>query len=121
MPTYEYQCGTCGNRFEKYQSFSDEPIKICPECGNEVRKVFSAAGIIFKGSGWYVNDSRKSSGSDSKSSAKTSADGDSTSSKSESSETKTEVKAEGSSDSKSEPKTETKSDSKSDGKKEAAA
>lgn len=118
MPTYEYQCGTCGNRFEKYQSFSDEPIKICPECGNEVRKVFSAAGIIFKGSGWYVNDSRKSSSS--KNGAKASTDGDS--SKSESSETKTEVKAEASTDSKSETKSENKSDSsKADGKKEAAA
>ena len=60
MPTYEYQCGTCGNRFEKFQSFSDEPIKICPECGNPVKKVFSPAGIIFKGSGWYINDSKKS-------------------------------------------------------------
>lgn len=61
MPTYEYQCGTCGNRFDKYQSFSDEPVKICPECGNSVKKVVSAAGIIFKGSGWYINDSKPES------------------------------------------------------------
>ncbi len=61
MPTYDYQCGTCGNRFEKFQSFSDEPIKICPECGNAVKKVISAAGIVFKGSGWYITDSRKAS------------------------------------------------------------
>ncbi|HEX2910755.1 MAG TPA: FmdB family zinc ribbon protein [Chloroflexia bacterium] len=59
MPTYEYQCGTCGNRFEKFQSFSEEPVKTCPECGNAVKKVFSPAGIIFKGSGWYINDSKK--------------------------------------------------------------
>lgn len=81
MPTYEYQCGTCGNRFEKFQSFSDEPVKACPECGNQVKKVFSAAGIIFKGSGWYVNDSRKTESS-AKSSPKDSTDapkeGDST-------------------------------------------
>lgn len=63
MPTYEYQCGTCGNRFEKFQSFSEEPVKICPECGSPVKKVFSPAGIIFKGSGWYINDSKKATNS----------------------------------------------------------
>ena len=59
MPTYEYQCPSCGNHFEKFQSFSDEPVKECPNCGQPVKKVFSAAGIIFKGSGWYINDSKK--------------------------------------------------------------
>lgn len=109
MPTYEYQCGTCGNRFEKYQSFSDEPVKVCPECGNEVRKVFSAAGIIFKGSGWYINDSRK---------ATSSTVGNKNETKAETSgETKTEAKAEAGSEAKSEPKTETKPEAK----KEAAA
>lgn len=115
MPTYEYQCGTCGNRFEKYQSFSDEPIKICPECGNEVRKVFSAAGIIFKGSGWYINDSRKATssklGGESKSEPKTEA----------TAETKSETKAESSGETKTEAKPESKSEAKPDSKKEAAA
>ena len=63
MPTYEYQCTVCGHRFEKFQSFSDEPIKACPNCGEPVKKVVSAAGIIFKGSGWYINDSKKTSSS----------------------------------------------------------
>ena len=59
MPTYEYQCVSCGHRFEKFQSFSAEPIKACPVCGEPVKKVISAAGIIFKGSGWYITDSKK--------------------------------------------------------------
>ena len=109
MPTYEYQCGTCGNRFEKYQSFSDEPVKVCPECGNEVRKVFSAAGIIFKGSGWYINDSRKATSSTVGSKSETKAE--------TAGENKSEAKAEASSEAKSETKTETKPEAK----KEAAA
>jgi putative FmdB family regulatory protein len=62
MPTYDYQCGTCSHRFEKFQSFSEEPIKVCPECGNAVKKVIAPSGIIFKGSGWYINDSKKVNG-----------------------------------------------------------
>ncbi len=58
MPTYEYQCSTCRHRFDKFQSFSEEPVKACPECGNSVKKVISSSGIIFKGSGWYINDSK---------------------------------------------------------------
>ena len=89
MPTYEYRCTDCGQTFERYQSFSDDPISVCPlpaegtalngsapECGGEVRKVFSNVGISFKGSGFYRNDSRsegrstsKASGSDSDSSS----------------------------------------------------
>lgn len=59
MPTYEYQCVSCGHRFEKFQSFSAEPIKECPVCGELVKKVIAPAGIIFKGSGWYITDSKK--------------------------------------------------------------
>ena len=64
MPIYEYACSSCGHRFEKKQSFSDEPIAACPECAASVRRVLHPAGIIFKGSGWYITDSRKSSGSE---------------------------------------------------------
>ncbi len=56
MPTYEYMCNECGHRFDVFQSMSDEPIKVCEKCGKEVRKVFNSTGIIFKGSGFYVND-----------------------------------------------------------------
>ncbi|HOX33404.1 MAG TPA: zinc ribbon domain-containing protein [Spirochaetales bacterium] len=64
MPTYEYECNSCGKSFEAFQSMSDEPISSCPACGKKVRRVINGGtGIIFKGSGFYVNDSRKPSGS----------------------------------------------------------
>ena len=58
MPIYEYECQTCGVHFERKQSVNDDPVRICPECGGKVRKLFFAAGIIFKGSGFYVTDSQ---------------------------------------------------------------
>ena len=61
MPVYEYECENCGRRFERMQSINDQPVRQCPECSGAVHKVFHAAGIIFKGSGWYITDSRKSS------------------------------------------------------------
>ena len=62
MPTYEYACTSCGHRFDARQSFHDEPIADCPECGASVRRVLYPAGVIFKGSGWYKTDSRKELG-----------------------------------------------------------
>ncbi len=59
MPTYQYACTKCENEFEVVQSFSDEPIKNCPECNSEVRKKFGAVGVVFKGSGFYRTDSRQ--------------------------------------------------------------
>jgi len=57
MPTYEYACKACDHRFDIEQSFYDDALTDCPECsGGTLRKVFSAAGIIFKGSGWHVKD-----------------------------------------------------------------
>ncbi len=61
MPTYGYKCDVCGVRFERFQHFSEEPVRICPECGGSVRRVIHPVGIVFKGSGWYVNDSRSAS------------------------------------------------------------
>lgn len=67
MPTYEYECRSCGADFDVFQSMSDAPLTVCPSCGQSVRrKINGGTGIIFKGSGFYVNDNRKSS-SDSKS------------------------------------------------------
>jgi putative FmdB family regulatory protein len=70
MPTYVYECTKCGDEFELYQSFSDEPLKKHPECGGKVAKVFQPVGIVLKGSGFYKNDSRggakRSNGSASK-------------------------------------------------------
>jgi putative FmdB family regulatory protein len=62
MPTYEYACRDCGEHLEVVQSFKDDPLTECGLCGGRLRKVFSAAGIIFKGSGYYVTDSRSKSG-----------------------------------------------------------
>ncbi|MDR1100090.1 MAG: zinc ribbon domain-containing protein [Treponema sp.] len=60
MPTYEYECKSCGHTFEAFQSMRDEPIKICPQCGREVRRLINGgSGIIFKGSGFYVTDKGK--------------------------------------------------------------
>ena len=58
MPTYEYECKSCFHRFEKRQSFSDAPIAECPQCQASSRRVFHPTPIIFKGSGFYVTDSR---------------------------------------------------------------
>ncbi len=58
MPIYEYECENL-HRFEKWQSIKDDPLTECPDCGKSVRKIFHPAGIIFKGSGWYITDSRK--------------------------------------------------------------
>ena len=57
MPLYEYECESCGTRFEKIQKFSDAPIDVCPNCGKgPVKKLISSPAIQFKGSGWYVTD-----------------------------------------------------------------
>jgi putative FmdB family regulatory protein len=61
MPTYEYECQDCHQRLEAVQKFSDPALTVCPNCGGELRKVFSAVGIVFKGSGFYKTDSRGSS------------------------------------------------------------
>jgi putative FmdB family regulatory protein len=95
MPLYEYECENCGNRFERFQSIQDAPVRQCPNCTGVVHKVFHPAGIIFKGSGWYITDSRKSTTSAITSDAK--ANGG---------ETKTETKSETKSNG-AEPKTET--------------
>ena len=57
MPTYEYRCDSCDYYFERFQSIKDDPVKECPKCGEPVRKLFSTgAGLIFKGSGFYITD-----------------------------------------------------------------
>jgi putative FmdB family regulatory protein len=104
MPIYEYECENCGNRFERFQSIQDEPVRQCPECSGGVHKLFHPAGIIFKGSGWYVTDSRKSastavtgeskpSGTESKPEAKPNGGEPKAESKAAPTETKTESKA----------------------------
>ena len=61
MPTYQYTCTECGEPLEAVQKFTDAPLTVCPACGGRLRKVFSAVGIVFKGSGFYRTDSRNGS------------------------------------------------------------
>ena len=63
MPTYRYRCGTCGDEFEVWQSITDPALTTHEGCGGELVKVFSAAGIVLKGSGFYKTDSRSGNGS----------------------------------------------------------
>ncbi|MER5831529.1 FmdB family zinc ribbon protein [Streptomyces sp. NPDC002130] len=65
MPTYQYQCTECGEGLEAVQKFTDDALTECPNCKGRLKKVFSAVGIVFKGSGFYRNDSRGSSSSSS--------------------------------------------------------
>ncbi len=60
MPTYEYQCKSCGTHHDVVQKFGDDPLTECPSCGGPLRKVFGAVGVVFKGSGFYKTDSRTS-------------------------------------------------------------
>ena len=80
MPTYQYACTACGEQLEAVQSFSDPSLTECPACGGQLRKVFSAVGVVFKGSGFYKTDSRAS--------GKSGSGGESTSSETKSGDTK---------------------------------
>ncbi len=61
MPLYDYQCDQCGHRFEVRQSIKEDPLTHCPECGGAIRRVIHPVGIVFKGSGFYITDSRNKS------------------------------------------------------------
>lgn len=85
MPTYAYACADCGHAFDIVQSFSDDALTVCPQCDGTLRKQFNAVGVVFKGGGFYRNDSRSSDSSSSASSSSSSASGSSSSSSSASS------------------------------------
>lgn len=89
MPTYSYACTECDNRFDAVQAFSDDALTTCPKCSGRLRKLFGKVGVVFKGSGFYRNDSRDAAKSTSSSSATAPAksDSSSTSSSSDSSST----------------------------------
>jgi putative FmdB family regulatory protein len=84
VPTYQYQCTECGEGLEAVQKFTDDALTECPDCGGRLKKVFSAVGIVFKGSGFYRNDSRGSTSSSSPASKSSSTSSDSKSSSSSS-------------------------------------
>ncbi|TGB07954.1 FmdB family zinc ribbon protein [Streptomyces sp. MZ04] len=106
MPTYQYQCTECGEGLEAVQKFTDDALTVCPSCEGRLKKVFSAVGIVFKGSGFYRNDSRGSSSSSTPSST--------TASKSSDSKSASTASSSGSSGSSASPGS-SSSDSKSSG------
>jgi putative FmdB family regulatory protein len=90
VPTYSYACTECDNRFDAVQAFSDDALTTCEKCSGRLRKLFGSVGVVFKGSGFYRNDSRESTKSSSNGSAKSnsssSSEGSSSSDTSSSSE-----------------------------------
>ena len=93
MPTYSYACTECDNRFDAVQAFSDDALTTCEKCSGRLRKLFGSVGVVFKGSGFYRNDSREaaksSSNGSAKSSSSSSSEGSSSSDTSSSSEKST--------------------------------
>ncbi|MCC2030010.1 FmdB family transcriptional regulator [Microbacterium sp. YMB-B2] len=69
MPTYAYTCTSCGHAFDAVQSFSEDALTVCPECGGALRKQYGSIGVTFNGSGFYRTDSRSGSGGKPSSSA----------------------------------------------------
>lgn len=114
MPTYGYECLSCDNQFETFQSIKDDPLTTCESCGGKLRKRIYPVGISFKGSGFYVNDyAPKPSGGSEPAKAETAPSGG---------EAKTEAKTETKTDAKPEPaKTEPKSETKPEPKTPAAS
>jgi len=102
VPTYQYTCTECGEPLEAVQKFSDAPLTVCPACGGRLRKVFSAVGIVFKGSGFYRTDSRNGASA----TAPAAKDKDKSSSESSSSSTSDSSSSNGSADKAAAKKTE---------------
>jgi putative FmdB family regulatory protein len=102
VPTYQYTCTECGEPLEAVQKFTDAPLAVCPACGGRLRKVFSAVGIVFKGSGFYRTDSRNGASA----TAPAAKDKDKSSSESSSSSTSDSSSSNGSADKAAAKKTE---------------
>ena len=111
MPTYSYACTECDNRFDAVQAFSDDALTTCENCSGRLRKLFGSVGVVFKGSGFYRNDSRESAKSSSNGSAKSSSS--SSSEGSSSSDTSSSSEKSSSSSSSSSEKSDSSSSSKS--------
>ncbi len=102
MPIYEYECQTCGLTFEKRQGFSDEPIAGCPNGHSDTQRLIAAPAIVFKGSGFYINDSKSDKKSTNGTSAKSTVDSESPADSKAEKSTETTTSSEGkSTDSKS--------------------
>ncbi|AEV88694.1 FmdB family transcriptional regulator [Actinoplanes sp. SE50] len=117
MPTYQYACTECGEQLEAVQSFSDPALTECPNCHGKLRKVFNSVGIVFKGSGFYRNDSR----SGSVSAEKSGGSGDTAKDTSTKSESTSTAAAPATTTTSSAPSTSSSTTSSSSGAKAAAA
>ncbi|HEX5322444.1 MAG TPA: FmdB family zinc ribbon protein [Capsulimonadaceae bacterium] len=93
MPTYAYECTGCGRSFEAFQKMSDSPLALCEECGGALKKLMFPVGIVFKGSGFYVNDYAKKSSDNGSDSASKAPDSAPASSETKTSDSKTETPA----------------------------
>lgn len=112
MPIYEYKCKECGTHFEKIQKTTDEPLKVCLQCGGELEKQWSLSGFQFKGEGWYATDyANKKSGSKAETS-------DSKTEKSETSEKKSASESTAETETASKKTSDKSSDSKKESKKD---
>jgi putative FmdB family regulatory protein len=125
LPIYEFICQSCGNEFEQIRSFSDSTMPTCANCGStQVERLMGRPAIHFKGSGWYVTDSKKSSdkknGGGKGSTDSSKSEGTTESSTESGAETKSETKTETKSDSSTESKSANKSDSKGESKSESS-
>jgi|SRR4051812_32892094 putative FmdB family regulatory protein len=103
MPTYRYRCKSCAHEFDQFQKFAEDPLTICPECGQAIRRVIQPVGVVFKGSGWYINDSRPAASASASESQAAEAKP-----AGEKAESKTEAKSDAKPESKPEPKAEPK-------------
>src|SRR5436309_8702575 len=70
MPIYDYHCDHCGHSFSQVQSYNDQPVEKCPNCGKKPRRLIAPTAVVFKGSGWYKTDSRPAEKSETKSETK---------------------------------------------------
>jgi putative FmdB family regulatory protein len=107
VPTYQYACTECGHAFDQVQSFSEDSLTVCPQCQGRLRKVYNAVGVVFKGSGFYRNDSRSTTSSTTPAASSDKGEG-----KGSSSDSKTGSGSESKSGSTGESKPAAKSDSK---------
>jgi putative FmdB family regulatory protein len=105
VPIYDYRCDECGHRFSAVQSFNDSALEKCPNCGKRPRRLITAPGIVFKGSGWYKTDSRPASKDGDGASAEESAEKTEKSEKTEKKDAKAETKSDAKADVKSDAKT----------------
>jgi putative FmdB family regulatory protein len=108
MPTYAYRCRDCGHQFDIFQKFSEDALTVCPNCQGTIRRVIQPTGVVFKGSGFYINDSRSSGKAGTDTAPKASKDADAAPGDTKAADKPAEKASTGDAPAKSDTKTETK-------------